>query len=288
MANKKHNKLKNVGVLFELLTRQITNDTLSSSKKSPAINIVKEHFQKNSMLFKEYNLYKVLQHQKYIKEGKADKFVDIVMNEHNKLNRSKLKREKYNLIKEIKKNYNLDDFFKSRVSNYKLNASIHTLFESKYSKKVLNPTTLTTCRYYIVNHILGENSKNKKNTEHIIKEFSKNDKDLRILSYKILLEKFNDKYGKLNNKQRNLLKEYINNISNNSTLKTYIVSEISTINKALTLLGKKVDNKIVKIKLTEVQQQLNLIKEDSKIRDKHLVSLLRSYNLISELNNVVK
>ena len=122
MAKKTHNKLKNVGVLFELLTRQITSDTLSSNKKSPAISIVKEYFDKNSLLLKEYNLYKILQHQKYNNDNKADRFIDAVIAEHTKINKSKLKREKYNLIKEIKKHYNLDDFFKSRVSNYKLNA----------------------------------------------------------------------------------------------------------------------------------------------------------------------
>ena len=110
MANKTHNKLKNVGVLFELLTRQITSDTLSSNKKSPAINIVKEFFNKNSLLLKEYNLYKILQHQKYKNETRADKFIDAVIQEHGKINKTKLKREKYNLIKEIKQYYNLDDF----------------------------------------------------------------------------------------------------------------------------------------------------------------------------------
>ena len=287
MANKTHNKLKNVGVLFELLTRQITSDTLSSNKKSPAINIVKEFFNKNSLLLKEYNLYKILQHQKYKNETRADKFIDAVIQEHGKINKTKLKREKYNLIKEIKQYYNLDDFFKSRVSNYKLNASIHTIFESKYSKRVLNPRTITSCRYFIIENITG-NIKNSKARKGVIKEYSKQDKDLRLLSYKILLEKFNDKYGELSINQRRLLKEYINNISNTSTLKKYIATEIRKVNKAILILNNRVDNNVVSIKLKEVVQQLNNVVKDTKLREKHIVSLMRAYDLIKELRNVSK
>ena len=288
MANIKHNKIKNVGVLFELLTRQITSDTINGKDNSPAIAIVKEFFNKNTYLTKEYNLYRALQQQKYKKESSAEKFVDLVIKEHAKLSVPKLKRQKYSLIKEIKKYYNLEDFFKSHISNYKLNASIYNLLESKNSDRVQNPTVIMRSRLFITENILDNNGVAAKAGNIVIKEFSKQDKDLRLLSYKILLEKFNDKYGELSPKQKSLLKEYINNISNTSRLKHYIITEISTVNRALLLLSKKVKDNVVKIKLAEVQQQLNLIKEDKKIRDKHLVSLLRSYNLIKELKNVVK
>ena len=143
-------------------------------------------------------------------------------------------------------------------------------------------------RFYVMEHILSNNTSKRTTGANVIKEYSKQDKDLRLLSYRILLEKFNSKYGKLNNKQKSLLKEYINNISNSSTIKKYIVSEINKISKALNLLTNRVTNNVVKIKLKEVNQQLNLIKEDSKIKDKHLISLLRSYSLIQELANVTK
>ena len=230
MANIKHNKIKNIGVLFELLTRQITSDTINGIEKSPAIIIVKEFFNKNSYLTKELNLYKALQKQKYKNNSNANRFIDLVITEHKKLSSSKLNREKYNLIKEIKTNYKLDEFVKSHIPNYKLNASIYTLLESNNIKKVQNPSAI----------------------------------------------------------MKSLLKEYINNINNNSSLKKYLISEITIVNKAIGLLKNKVSNNVVKIKLNEVSQQLNLIKKENKIRDKHLVSVLRSYNLIKELRNVTK
>ena len=288
MANIKHNKIKNVGVLFELLTRQITTDTINGVENSPAISIVKEFFNKNTYLSKELNLYKALQRTKYKKESSAERFIDIVIKEHNKISFNKLKREKYSLIKEIKKSYNLEDFFKSHIQTYKLNASIYNILESKNRKKIQNPSVSMKSRLFVTEHILDNKINAKKSKANVIKEYSRQDKDLRLLSYKILLEKFNDKYGKLSSKQRNLLKEYINNISNSSTLKKYISEEIVKINKAISLLSTKVPNKVVKIKLQEVKKQLNLVVEDTKVRDKHLISLLRSYNLIKELKNVVK
>tara|TARA_R110002096_G_scaffold394462_1_gene589762 strand:- start:594 stop:1460 length:867 start_codon:yes stop_codon:yes gene_type:complete len=288
MANIKHNKMKNVGVLFELLTRQITTDTISGIDNSHAITIVKEFFNKDTALLKEYNLYKALQHQKYKKEASATRFIDVVISEHSKLSPSKIKREKYNLIREIKKFYNLDDFFKSHISNYKLNASIYNILEAKNTRSVQNPTVSMKSRFFITEHILDNHGSANAAGTLVIEEYSKQDKDLRLLAYRILLEKFNSKYGKLTVKQKTLLREYINNISNSSTLKNYIVTEITTVNKALTILTKRVKDDVVKIKLQEVRQQLELIKKDRKVTDTHLVSLLRSYNLITELKNVVK
>tara|TARA_A100001201_G_scaffold69666_1_gene64249 strand:- start:2513 stop:3376 length:864 start_codon:yes stop_codon:yes gene_type:complete len=287
MANIKHNKIKNVGVLFELLTRQITSDTINGIDNSPAISIIKEFFNKNTYLTKELNFYKALQEQKYKTESKVDRFIDLVISEHSKLSQVKLKREKYSLIKEIKKNYNLENFFKSHVSSYKLNASIFNILEYTNSKQSKNPSLIMKSRTFINEHVL-DNKSNKTFKSKVIKEYSKQDKDLRLLSYKILLEKFNSKYGSLTIKQKQLLKEYINNISNTTKLKKYIIKEINTVTRALDLLTKRVKNDVVKIKLEEVIQQIKLIKKDGKVRDKHLVSILRSYDLVSEVKNVIK
>ena len=74
MANVKYSKLKNTGVIFELLVRQITNDTLEGLKKSPAVSIIKEFFKKNTTLSKELKLYQFLQKEKFKKAlDKADK-----------------------------------------------------------------------------------------------------------------------------------------------------------------------------------------------------------------------
>jgi len=277
----KHSKYKNTGILFELLVRQVTSDTVNGIKNSPAIDIIREFFKKNTSLKKELGLYQTLLSEKFNNENKADKFIDAVLKERKRLSNNLLKKQKYNLIKEIKKNYNTEDFFKMQVSNYPLNASIYCLFEGA------SPSNQVRFRYSLL-----ENITNKKVIKNKIDEtydiYSKQDKEVRMLSYKILLEKFNEKYGTLGSKQKSLLKEYIENISNTEKLNNYVYKEINNTTSKIDTAAKHVKNNVVKIKLNEVSSQLHLIKQDKKIKDKHIISVLRAYDLIKELANVIK
>tara|TARA_B100000424_G_scaffold203252_1_gene160345 strand:- start:884 stop:1747 length:864 start_codon:yes stop_codon:yes gene_type:complete len=281
----KHSKFKNTGVLFELLVRQITSDTLSGVKNSPAIKILEKYFNSKTNIRKEIQLYHTLQNQKFNSETKANRFIDAVIKENKKINKSILRNEKYNLIKEIKSNYNLESFFKTKISNYKLNASISKTLDREYT----NPSDKVRSRYTVIEHIIGNNPiKVNDAKEKVIKEYKKQDTDLRVLSYKILLEKFNSKYGKLNVNQKTLLREYINNISNSKKLKEYSDSEAIKIADAINKKVNKVDDKVIKIKLNEVKDQIVKMQSERKLKDVHLVSLLRSYDLLRELKNVTK
>lgn len=281
----KHSKFKNTGVLFELLVRQITSDTLSGVKNSPAIKILEKYFNSKTNIRKEIQLYHTLQNQKFNSEPKANRFIDAVVKENKKINKSILRNEKYNLIKEIKSNYNLESFFKTKISNYKLNASISKTLDREYT----NPSDKVRSRYTVIEHIMGNNPiKVNDVKEKVIKEYKKQDTDLRVLSYKILLEKFNSKYGKLNVNQKTLLREYINNISNSKKLKEYSDSEAIKIADAINKKVNKVDDKVIKIKLNEVKDQIVKMQSERKLKDVHLVSLLRSYDLLKELKNVTK
>jgi len=276
----KHSKYKNTGILFELLVRQVTSDTLSGMDNSPAVDVLREFFQKNTSLKKELGLYQTLQNQKFKSESKANAFIDAVLKEHTKLSKSTIKKQKYNLIKEIKKRYNLESFFSQRINNYTSNASIFMLLEGS------TPSKLIKFRYNIVEGIIGK-KKSKLNESHSI--YQEQDKDIRLLSYKILIEKFNEKWGdNLGAKQRNLLKEYINNISNTTKLKDYLSSEISKSTVVLNKLSKKIADPIVKIKLQEVSTQISNMNLENNIKDKYIIFLMRTYDLIKEVKNVVK
>ena len=282
--NNKHSKYKNTGVLFELLVRQITNDTLNGVKNSSSIKILEEFFNKKTAIRKEIQLFHTLQNTKFDSESKANRFIDAVIKEYAKINKTSLRKEKYNLIREIKKNYNLESFFKTKITNYKVNASIAKTLDKDYK----NPADKVRSRYTIVEEITGKKVIKSAAKPDLVMEEYKKDQDLRILSYNILLEKFNSKYGKLGLSQRRLLKEYINNISNTERLKKYTEQEVNKVAKVISKLRNKVSDKIVKIKLAEVKTQLLKIQEEKKVKDIHLVSLLRSYDLVKELKNVSK
>jgi len=276
----KHSKYKNTGILFELLVRQVTNDTLQGIDNSPAVNVLREFFKKNTSLKKELGFYQALQNQKFKTESKANAFIDAVLKEHQKLSQSIIKKQKYNLIKEIKKGYDLEAFFSQRINNYTANASVFMLMEGS------TPSKLIKFRYNIVESITGK-KKSKLNESHSL--YQEQDKDIRLLSYKILIEKFNEKWGdNLGAKQRNLLKEYINNISNTPKLKDYLYSEIVKTTKTLNKLSTKIADPIVKIKLQEVSTQIKNIDLEKNIKDKYIISLMRTYDLIKEVKNVIK
>ena len=226
----KHSKYKNTGILFELLVRQITADTLKGVN-SPAIDILKEHFVKTS-LGREYKLYESILKSKVVSEGRATLVIDTLLEASTKFNRKSLKKQKYNLINEIKKHYDLESFFGSKVSNYKELAALYTLIESINSKKISNPKQLVDNKITLLEHLTKKEIKeNSKQT--IMDEFSSYDKDVRTLTYKVLLEKFNSKYDVLTNDQKQVLKEYINSVESTPDLRNFYNTKINELKATL-------------------------------------------------------
>ena len=279
----KHSKIRNTGILFELLTRQITVDVLNNDKKGSAANILKTFFNKNTQLGKEYELYRVLTVENYKSETKANHLVDVVLNARTKLKEASLKREKYNLIKEVRSKYDINNFFMARIPNYKVNASIYKLFSIKED---MDPQTETESRFTIVENITRKKVSNKKKENVMVEGYKKQEKDLRLLAYSILVEKFNKKYSSLSSNQRNLLKEYINNISNTNSLKELIESETVKVKKELQSYLPQVSDKVTKIKLKEAINQAETLMKGRIVEDKQVVTLMRYYQLVKELENV--
>ena len=278
---KKHNKIRNTGLLYEFLLRQITADVLNKDDKSKAISIVKSRFNETTELGKELALYNIVINKKFNNDAKADYFINEVINERQKLNSSVLKREKYNLVKEIQSNYNLQKFTSSKVPNYKIYASTYKLFEFINS---LSPDEKTESFFNLVEHITTD--KNEIKLSETITNLP-DDEDLRILTYKTLLEKFNQKYTKLSGAQKNLLKEYINNISNTNSLKDTLRLIVSELKKDLKTHSKNLKDKVVKIKLKEAINSIDkFCGVDSKksiVKDSHVLQTMRYLELVKEM-----
>ena len=280
MRKVKHNKIRNTGLLFEFLLRQITSDVLNKNN-GHAVQIVKEKFNENTELGKELALYNVLITKKFKSDSKADYFINEVMKARDDLNNSTLRRERYNLIKEIQSNYNLQKFMSSKVPHYKTYASIFTLFE--YDKS-LSPDQKTESHFNLVEHVTT-NDKSIKLSETVTT--LPDDEDLRILTYKTLLEKFNQKYTKLSGVQKNLLREYINNISNTNSLKETLSVIVSGIKKDLKSNSKKLKDKVVKIKMREVIKSIDKFcgvdNKQDVVKDSHVLQTMRYLELIKEM-----
>lgn len=277
MKKIKHSKFKNTAMLFELLTRQITSDIISSNE-SIAIQILKKHFNKNTELIKEYKLYKTLSDEKLKSETKANMFIEAVLKARRGLNRNKLQNEKYELIKSIKENFEIETFFQTKVQNYKLLASVYKIFEYN---ELDNPVEITKSRITIL-----ENITSKPNTSVITEDvaIAQEPKEVRLMAYKYLVEKFNAKYSNLTESQKVLLREYIENVSNTNNLKSLVQTEAVTIKRLFTKNMHRVKDKSLKIKLQEVAGLLDEYEDIRKVEENHISALLRYYSLIDDLS----
>ena len=279
-----HSKYKNTGILFELLIRQITNDTLDS-KDSQATNILKKYFVKTE-LGREYKLYETLLKKTSLTETKANIITNTLLDSSKSLNRGVIKRQKYNLIKEIQNHYDLNEFFNHKLPNYKVHAAFYTLLETFNSTNQVDPEQIINNKVTILEHLTAAQIKATKIKDEVMSEFEKSDKDVRFIAYKMLLENFNVKYDTLHTNQKTILKEYITSVDNTSRLKEFYTNKINEIKTELADLNKRTKNKVTKIKINEIISIINPPLKNAKITDNDLVDLLQYYDLINELETV--
>ena len=285
MSNKiKHSKVRNTGILFELITRQITADIIEN-KDGLAVGLLKKYFSPKTQLGKEYELYKILTTEKYKSENKANHLIEAVLKTYNKINRSQLRREKYNLVSEIKNSYNLNEFFMARIPNYKVYASVYKLFESL---TVTDPSTETDARFTIIESITAKKKKEVNTTSKTIEGYRKSEKDLRLLTYQVLVEKFNKKYKGLSESQKGLLRKYINNISNTNSLKEFVEKESIKVKKHLQSFLPNIDDEVTSIKLKEAIKQSDKLLRGRIVEDNQVITLMRYYQLLKELKDVAR
>ena len=281
MSKFKHSKLRNTGLLFEFLLRQVTVDVLNKKKESPALKIIKSRFNENTEIGKELALYNLIMTKKFKSDKKADFFLSEVIRQRGRLNNATLRREKYNIIASIKESYDVNQLFSSKVPNYKTFASVYKLFEGI---EEMGADEKTESYFIVIENVTT--MKHTKNKSYVPEEFK--DKDLRILSYKTLLEKFNKKYTNLSDEQKHVLKEYISNISNTNNFSIFVETQIPKLKKKLNGKVKKVKDKVLKIKLQEAINCVDkfCLNESKQTDDNSVVQLLRYYELDKELSKV--
>lgn len=285
----KHNKLKNTGILFELLARQITSDVMENKKEGVAVNLMREFFNTKKELGKELMVYRAFFNVQNLSEQKAFQLLKLVTEQRKSLDQHALDTQKYLLIKEIKKNFDLKEFFAARIPSYKIYASIYKTFDAATNgiNDITTIEELANSQFTIVEHLSGK-APSKEIREHneLSKIIRSQDDDIRFLTYKILIERFNEKYKGLDESQKKLLQEYIYNISNTSKLKSYTQTESRRLTKEIAQSSNKVKDKVVRIKLGEVVSQLQKVQTATVIKENHMTALLIGYEILKELNSL--
>ena len=261
MARVKHSKFKNIGILYELLARQLTSDVLRDKKDGVAVDILKEYFGKDTEISRELELYNILQNKKTNNSKKAEDLLEIVIDARKKLSNAKLRKETYNLVKEIKTVFDTSSFFKTRLPNYRFYASVYNLFADAGTDKELNPVTKVNSKYTILENISYKKVKEEEVDGEVFKEFKESDADVRLLTYKRLVDKFNTKYSTLTTEQKSILKKYIYNVSNNSELKEFIGKQLESIKTVLKKHRPQIRDEVTSIKLKGAIKKIDEIKQ---------------------------
>jgi hypothetical protein len=280
----KHSKFKNTGILFELLVRQIASDTVSN-KDSAAIGLVRKYFNK-SELAKEYKLYQALITPKNLSEAKAETFINATLEASSRLNKTALRKEKYNIIKEIRENYDLEEFFKAKISYYKQYAAAFNLIEAHNSPEFTAPQQIIDNKITLLEHITRKEIDKESVKDRVMEEYGSMDKGTRILAYRMLLEKFNSKYSTLSDTQKNVLKEFINNITNTTKLRDFVNKNFTIIAEEINQIIPTVTDQTTQIKLSEVVTLLKPLDKTQNVKDENIISLLQYHQLIEELKSV--
>ena len=281
----KHSKYRNTGLIFELLVKQIAADTLNR-EQSPAVSILKKFYASKNSLAKEYKLYDLVTKSKGVSQKRAEAIVSTITEVSRKLNQDALKNQKYKLISEIKKHYDLDEFFSIQVRDYKALASMYCLLEAQNNEELVDPKYLVDNKVTLLEHLTDKSQNSNDVKDTLIEEYSKYDKDLKLLTFKILLEKFNNTYKDLLPEQKNILKEFITSVNSKKRLHNIVNEELKKINSEVNKLTSKVTDEVVKIKLEEVARSIKAVKNTEKIDDTHLVNLMQFYDLVNELKTL--
>jgi hypothetical protein len=279
----KHSKFKNTGLIYELLVKQIAADTLSKNE-SAAVGILKKYFGGNTVIAKELKLYEYILKNNNLSEAKAETVISSITEISRKLNQKTLRESKYKLISEIKENYNIEDFFAISVRDYKPLAALYCLLEAQNNDTLVNPDFLVNNKFTILEHLTSSEVDKDTVKDTLIEEYSKYDKDLRLLTYKILLEKFNNKT--LLPEQKNILKEFITSVNSKTRLRTLVNEEVEKIRAEVNELASKIKDEVVQIKLQEVLKSIKTLKKTEKISDNHLINLMQYYDLVNEMRKL--
>lgn len=281
----KHSKFRNTGLLYEFLINQIASDTISGIQ-SPAIKILRKYFKNSTNLAKEYKLYEYIIKNKNNDVSKAERIISTVLEISSKLNREKLKKEKYQIVSEIKENYNLNKFFSKNISEYTTYAGIYCLLEASNSETLTDPAVLIENKTTVLNYLVKQSNNSTTESDKLINEFRKYDKDLKEMVYKVFINKFNKKYGSLTLEQKNVLKEFIKTSNNTTSFKKFLNENLNKIKRELEYLLPKIKDGILEIKIKEVINNIEIKNKPKPINEDDITLVMKYFELIKELKQL--
>ena len=269
----KHNKKRNTAFLFETLIKEMAKSVVAndSERQTKIAKIIKRHFTKRGVLYKDLQSYKVLMELKEAESDFAKRIISEVRRDRDRLNTQVIFSEQSKLIKKI--NIELgQEVYSNFVPNYKTMATIGQLFADNVSpnEKVI-----------LEDKLLTEMTKAEEKTEKEILEH------LDSIAYKTFTNKFNKAYaGKLHEEQQSVVSKYIYSVSDNGiSLKTYLNEEVGRLRDKVkaSINSKEISSDPEMIKKTEqVLEFLDSLTE-TKLDEAAIKKIMQIQGLVREV-----
>lgn len=200
----KHNKKRNVGLVYEFLARHAAEGVVEGDEKQvrQTIKLLRKHFRDGSELQKEFRLFRALIGAYVADRKTAERIIESSRLAARSYDRQKLDHEKSLLIRGINHIFNDVSFYNKRVDEYKLYATVQTLL-NEWRQEV--PSDVVRVAMYeadLIEHLMQPKQRN------VLDEGAGIDSDDLIVN--LMLKKVNSKYkGVLNAEQISLLNSYV-------------------------------------------------------------------------------
>ena len=273
----KHNKKRNVGIIYELLLKHISTKLLEGNKKDAKIatRLIEKHFKKGTELYKEFRLFNALAKSNITHTHTVASILNEAKIASRKLNKATLEKEKSLLLKDI--NYKIadKDFYYRSIADYR-DLGVVQLSLNEWRKKDRDIKKLVDLEVRLGELMLRD--KNKVN-EH---KYDASHSDRLVL--KIMTEKFNRRYGEeLTTDQKKIIEGYVFLSDKNPSQ----LQEFFKVKKQEALVGLEnfedtSNNKYLLSKLDEVREKIASLPVKD-INDQNVVKFLTLTKMISEI-----
>lgn len=264
----KHNKKRNTAFLFEALVREMTRASMRGDKqrKDKILGVIKEHFSKGSLLYKELNLYKSIYETKEADPIMAMKIIVECRNEYKGIDKKELFKKQSFLISEINKTIS-QNVYNAFVPNYRSLASIAQLFsdETTAKSKVLLEEQLVKEMTY------------RKQQEQPVKQMDE-------VAFRQYVKVFNREYSELLPEQKNILGLFM---TDHNALVSYLNEEIERLRGSMTASLELEEIKSDQIMTENAKKIIHIIDQmgKQKVNEQTIIEVLKIQKLVSEIES---
>jgi len=275
-----HNKKRNVGIVYEQLINVISSYLVEGDldKADNVIGLIKTHFQPGSELYKEFRLFNALVKTTVSSDSLASRILEeakIAAKDHDA---TKLRKEKSLLIKDINLKISKDEFYGTRVENYRTYATIQTVLNGWRSK---SPNIRIVAEYEDKVHTWLREDKTPDTVEEHITP------DIDRLTVKLMREKFDDKYKNLSCRQKYMLSDYMfDSTAKNEKLKENLATIQKDLIVELTQLHSSCENSILRDKMPSVIENVTLLNPET-LNDENISKFLLAIKLCEEITEKI-